>query len=73
MSEEINGLVLHHISKYAEKDRNFSFISEPTESGIDNFVTHHIYSILNLFINIRLATKDGGTGAVGIYRSPPKT
>ena len=63
--DEIHSLALHNTSKYAASDHVYSFTSEPTEFGTDNCATHHICSLLNLFVNMRPAPKVGVTGVAG--------
>ena len=63
--DEIHSLALHNTSKYVASDHVYSFTSEPTEFGTDNCATHHICSLLNLFVNMRPAPKVGVTGVAG--------
>lgn len=60
-----NGLVLNNIVEDSLPDDTYSFANEPTEFGTDNCATHHICSILGLFINMRTADDIGVRGVNG--------
>ena len=65
IDDDLSPLILHNVSKHATSDKTISFTNEETEFGTDNCATHHICSLLSLFISMKTAPKIGVTGVAG--------
>ena len=64
-NDECRPIVLYNVSTDTEPNRNVSFKTEPKESGTNICATHHICSLLNLFIDMKPAPKIIVTGVAG--------